>query len=57
MSEQPPRDTMWPRQESVPPQPKYNRIDLMVAIGLAALVAVWLLVYAVLLLKHGVHNG
>jgi hypothetical protein len=35
----------------------YNRFDLMIAIGFAALVAVWLLVYAALLIKYGGHSG
>ena len=35
----------------------YNRFDLMIAIGFAALVAVWLLIYAVLLVKYGGYSG
>ena len=43
--------------DHTPMRGNYNRFDLMVAIGIAALVAVWLLVYAVLLIKYGGHSG
>ena len=43
--------------DHTPMRGNYNRFDRMVAIGIAALVAVWLLVYAVLLIKYGGHNG
>ena len=35
----------------------FNRLDLMIATALAALVAVWLLVYAVLVILYGGHAG
>jgi hypothetical protein len=43
--------------DNTPMRGNYTRFDLMVAIGFAALVAVWLLVYAVLLIKYGGHSG
>ena len=43
--------------DHTPMRGNYTRFDLMVAIGFAALVAVWLLVYAVLLIKFGGHSG
>jgi hypothetical protein len=43
--------------DHTPMRGNYTRFDLMVAIGFAALVAVWLFVYAVLLIKYGGHGG
>jgi hypothetical protein len=43
--------------DNTPMRGNYTRFDLMVAIGLAALVAVWLLVYAVPLIKYSGHGG
>jgi hypothetical protein len=39
------------------PPESFNRLDLIIATALAALVAVWLLVYAVLLIMYGGHAG
>jgi hypothetical protein len=39
------------------PLDSFNRLDLMIATALAALVAVWLLVYAVLVILYGGHAG
>jgi len=43
--------------DRTPTRGNYNRFDLMIAIGFAALVAVWLLIYAVLLVKYGGYSG
>jgi hypothetical protein len=39
------------------PLGSFNRLDLMIATLLASLVAVWLLVYAVLVILYGGHAG
>jgi hypothetical protein len=39
------------------PPDKFNRFDVAVAIVLAAVVAAWVLVYAVLLIMYGGHSG
>jgi hypothetical protein len=37
--------------------PSFSRLDLAFAIGLAVLVAVWFVIYAVLLIQYGVFGG
>jgi hypothetical protein len=39
------------------PPDSFNRLDLVIATALEALVAVWLLVYAVLFIMYGGHVG
>ena len=37
--------------------PSFNGLDLAFAIGLAVLVVVWFIIYAVLLMQYGVFGG
>jgi len=35
----------------------YTRLDLLIAILLAALMAAWLVVFSAILIQYGVHGG